>query len=73
MGYLSFQEIGTSTSGKTKIWNALSNTKTALAAIAWYTPWRKYCVSFDPKAVFDPSCLREIADFAENKTKEHKN
>jgi hypothetical protein len=40
--------------------------------IQWHAPWRKY--SFFPisNTIFEEVCLREIAEFIERKTKEHK-
>lgn len=73
MSYLYFKESGTSESGKTKQWLVESNgTGTILAAIRWFGPWRKYTVQFSSQTVFDQACLREIADFIETQTREHK-
>lgn len=71
MSFLEYREIGTSDSGKTKIWNIFSRSG-VIGAIAWYGPWRKYCVEFGRNVVLDCGCLREVADFCETKTREHK-
>ena len=58
---------------KTKVWRVVSKYETGqLGWIGWYAPWRKY--SFYPEAgtLYEQVCLREIADFCERKTKEHK-
>lgn len=73
--YILFQEIGRSTSGKTKqfvIVNKASNGP--LGTIAWYPGWRKYVfvTSKQDHVVLDEKCLREIATFIEKETKDHK-
>jgi len=37
--------------------------KSALAAIFYYPRWREYTAVFNPNAVFNDSCLQDIADF----------
>ena len=49
---------------KTGIWDVTNNQSgDLLAKICWFGPWRKYCALFEEGAVFDDSCLREIAGF----------
>ena len=58
---------------KTKVWWVVSKyDDIQLGTIAWFSRWRKY--SFFPKGdtVYEWVCLREIADFCEKQTKEHK-
>ena len=43
-----------------------------LADIAWFSRWRKYAMYPAPESVFEEVCLREIADFCEARTKEHR-
>lgn len=43
-----------------------------LGQIKWWSPWRRYCFFPNPDTVFEQVCMREIADFVENKTREHK-
>jgi hypothetical protein len=60
MSYLNFDLIGHSQSGLTKIW-IIRNT------------WRKYDFETHNKGDrFDHHCLREIADFCETITKDHR-
>ena len=40
--------------------------------VGWYAAWRKYCYFAKPETVYEHVCLREIADFCERKTREHK-
>jgi hypothetical protein len=43
-----------------------------LGIIAWFCKWRCYGFFVAPDTVFEKTCLRDIANFCENKTKEHK-
>jgi len=60
---------------KRKTKTFLVNTKTSiwLGDIAWSTSWRRYVVAPDSDMVYDPSCLREIADFCEQQTNKKEN
>ena len=40
--------------------------------VGWYSAWRKYGYFAQPATVYEQICLREIADFCERKTREHK-
>lgn len=40
--------------------------------VGWYPGWRKYSYFARPETVYEQVCLREIADFCERKTREHK-
>ncbi len=46
--------------------------ESAIGDIKWFGGWRAYC--FFPRAhcVFEQICMREISDFIEARTKEHK-
>jgi hypothetical protein len=71
MSYLDFALIGNSRSGLTKVWEVKSSTH--LGIVSWYGPWRKYTFhNTYADCIFDANCLREIADFCETQTKEHK-
>lgn len=59
---------------KTRTWHVVAKESGfVVGRIAWYTPWRKY--AFEPirSAVFEQDCLRDIADFIEQRTREHRN
>ena len=43
-----------------------------LGMIGWYAAWRRYCFQPIEECVFDPECLRDIAAFMEERTKEQK-
>jgi hypothetical protein len=55
---------------KTTTW-AVSNSSNGsfLGHVAWYGPWRKYAY-FPDEVVLEETCMREIADFAVERTKE---
>jgi hypothetical protein len=44
-----------------------------LGWIGWHTGWCKYAFYPRVETVFEQVCLRDIADFCEQMTKEHKN
>jgi len=56
---------------KTEIWAVLTKgDKLVLGVIRWHGPWRSY--AFFPKGgtLYEEDCLRDIADFIEEKMKE---
>jgi hypothetical protein len=66
---------------KTKVWDIISREAGfEVGQVSWFASWRQYVfvprlreedefMSYD---VFNPECLRNIADFAETRTKEHR-
>ena len=42
-----------------------------LGIVQWYGPWRKYCFFPEHGSLYEQVCLREIADFCEQRTREH--
>lgn len=59
--------------GSTRLIEISSRQKgVSLGFIKWFGQWRQY--TFFPKneTIFDKSCLREIADYCEFKTKQHR-
>jgi hypothetical protein len=64
--YLRFDDLGSSASGKTRIWrvqNAI--TMSELGCIVWQAGWRRYVFCPRSSTVYDAGCLREIAAFIE--------
>jgi hypothetical protein len=58
---------------KTKTWLVVSNCGSGLLGrIAWFARWRKYSFFPEGGTVFEEVCLKEIVDFCQLKTKEHK-
>ena len=58
---------------KTQVWTIMNKYENGLLGeIRWYPGWRKY--SFFPLmgTLYEEVCLREISDFIEKLTKEHK-
>lgn len=43
-----------------------------LGIIGWFARWRKYGFYPESATVFEEVCLREIAEFCERKTREHR-
>lgn len=58
--------------GKTKVFDVMSRQKgIKLGEVRWWATWRQY-VFFPINSLFDPKCLREVADYCEFKTRQHK-
>lgn len=76
MSWITFEHAGKSKSGKTHEWRVQPKDNGALAAcigvVKWYGPWRKYTFQPYSSTVFEQDCLRDIADFCEKVTREHK-
>ena len=75
--WLEFSEPVLSKSGKTQIWALYSakdddGTDLWIGEIKWFGRWRKYALFPDRDTVFEQDCLRDIAQFCEDKTKEHR-
>ncbi len=75
MKWINVVPMGTSDSGKTLLWNLLTKDGSfLLGKVSWHGPWRKY--TFEPapgyRLVFEQDCLRDIADFIETATREHR-
>lgn len=46
------------------LWLCLNNrTNEELGQVFYFTPWRKYCITFSENSAFDSSCCSDIADF----------
>jgi hypothetical protein len=71
--YLNFWHSRPSDSGKTDLWFIQSKSGDELGEIRWHGPWRKYVFrTINSYALFDGNCLRDIVDFCESRTEEHK-
>lgn len=57
---------------KTKRWAVCSETTGAIGYIRWYGRWRKYAFFPNHSTVYEQDCMRDISDFIESETKEHK-
>lgn len=59
--------------GKTNRWQVVTlDGNTVLGSVHWWGAWRQYSFFPQPSTVFERQCLRDIADFCELKTKEHR-
>ena len=71
--FISFNDHGVSASGKTRIWTVTSTGDGAyLGRVSWWGAWRRYVFLPSADTVYDPNCLKAIADFCQTKTDEHK-
>lgn len=62
-----------SPSGKTVVFTvAPKDSGAAIGEVRWYGPWRKYAFFPRPETVFEQDCLRDIATFCEQETKQHR-
>jgi hypothetical protein len=62
--WVHFEQIGSSKSGKTKIFDVLSNESGInLGEIRWHAPWRCYAFFPEPESFFERTCLSDIARF----------
>jgi hypothetical protein len=74
--WIRFEFNGLSDSGKTKRWLVIeiAEPQAVLGTITWYSSWR--CYAYSPKpdrvTVYEKYCLRDIANFCEQATVEHK-
>lgn len=71
--WISFESSGETKSGITKIWTVITkDSNIVLGEIRWHSSWRRYCFLPRGDTLFEQDCLRNIADFIEAKTIEHK-
>jgi hypothetical protein len=73
--WITFEDAGTSKSGKTREWRVQPKEQTlpanCIGFIKWYSSCRKYVFFPFGDIVLDAGCLRTVADFCEHQTKEH--
>lgn len=68
--WISFTEL---TRGKTKVWGVVSKRDAiTLGFVQWFARWRCYAFFPRPDMIFSDECLRDLADFCEARTKEHR-
>ncbi len=62
-----------SPSGKTGIYEVKANRNQALLGyVKWFGRWRQYTFFPERETVFNPVCMREIADFCQYATERHR-
>lgn len=71
--YLRFRDNGYSPSRKTRVWEVENaQDRGQLGTIKWHGAWRKYTFRPYMSTLFDAVCMREIADFCDQATRDHK-
>jgi hypothetical protein len=70
--WVQFTDERPSPSGKTKGWHVRTTGGVLLGYIFWRAPWRKYVFAPAADTIYEEDCLRDIADFIDTKTTEHK-
>lgn len=70
--YIVFTDGPPSLSGKTRTWTVHNYTGRFMGVVKWWTAWRCYCYFPEQNMVFEKTCLRDIATFVEDRTREHK-
>lgn len=72
--YLLFRDDGPVARGrKTRRFAAISRqNRRQLGFVKWYAQWRQYTFFPFAATVFDKKCLRELAEFCEDRTNAHK-
>lgn len=65
MSFLAFTE--TADTGKTKVWSVdNTNDGSHLGVVKWHGAWRKYVLHTEPRCIWSPECLRDVARFIEH-------
>lgn len=75
MSWLEFSERATPPRQVTRHWVVGTKLGDYLGEVKWYAPWRRYAYSpsgHSGMLWLEQDCLREIAQFIEDKTREHK-
>lgn len=71
--YIEISPDGFSKSGKTKVWRVHNrDTGEEIGYIRWAGNWRKYVFEDYQASYYDWKCLRQIADFCEKATADHR-
>lgn len=70
--YLIFAPLAVRPEMKTRIWAVKPKTGGIIGTVRWFGPWRQYALFPVMNSIYERQCLRDIADFCERKTKEHR-
>jgi len=70
--YINIFELPQDPNRKTKTWVVRGKYGATLGGVVWFNRWRQYAFQPNPKCVFEEDCLRDIAQFVEERTYEHK-
>jgi hypothetical protein len=73
MKWITITWAGPSKSGKTSIYIVrTTDGHVVLGEVRWFGRWRKYAFYPDPNTVYEQDCLRDIATFCEDITRQHR-
>ncbi len=73
MDWITIDEEPRDSKKKTRTWLVREKARGyQLGRIAWFGRWRKYAFNPFLQTVFEEKCLRDIADFCERQTREHR-
>lgn len=70
--HIEFVPSGMSATGKTMLWDVLAKAGGVLGEVKWFGRWRKYSFYPAPDCVFEQTCLRDLAQFIEDRTREQR-
>lgn len=71
--YVTFRYIGIALGQKTGRWHVLSTESgDILGHVKWFGRWRRFAFFPEAETVFEQDCMRDIAEFIEARTKEHR-
>lgn len=71
--HIQFVMTGRSATGKTIVWLVQARRGgDHLGYIRWKANWRKYSFFPEPNCIFESTCLRDVADFTEQRTTEQR-
>lgn len=74
--YLTFNLVPVVVNGevvqrKTNVWSVDSTSRVYLGLVKWYPSWWCYCFFPTEGALFNSSCLFDVAQFCKTRTDEH--
>lgn len=70
--WIHFRDMGVPEGMKTRVFQVYDSTGTLLGAVRWFGRWRCYAFYPHGETVYEPTCLREIAEFCAEETRRHR-
>ena len=71
--HITFQHLGPRSGNKTSdFYVRNSKDRGVIGTVKWFGRWRKYSFFPEPGTVYEETCLREIAEFCQARTTDHK-
>jgi len=72
--WIEFKHYPPKPNRKTATWMVINkDTRAVIGCIGWDCGWRKYVFNPYHSTMYEEDCLRDIANFVENETKQHRN